>query len=63
MNKRIERLGGVALRQRGSHRRFSAQGEGTTCFTTVPQKPDIPLGTLKSIQRDLAPIFGEGWLL
>ncbi|TXI37823.1 MAG: hypothetical protein E6Q56_09880 [Mycobacterium sp.] len=24
---------------------------------------DIPLGTLKSIQRDMTPAFGEGWLL
>lgn len=69
VNRRIERLGGVFLRQTGSHRRYAArytdaQGSEATAFTTVPQHAgdDIPVGTLKSIQRALAPAFGEGWL-
>lgn len=69
MNRRIERLGGVFLRQVGSHRRYAAhftdaQGNAATAFTTVPQHAgeDIPVGTLKSIERALAPAFGEGWL-
>lgn len=63
VNRRIERLGGQFLRQRGSHRRFSASANGMTCFTTVPQhRGDIPTGTLAAIERDLEPVFGKGWL-
>lgn len=51
------------LRQRGSHRRYEATDGSTTCQTTVPQHAgDIPLGTLRSIEKDMAPLFGEGWL-
>ncbi|WP_306216257.1 type II toxin-antitoxin system HicA family toxin [Actinoplanes sp. RD1] len=63
MNKRIERLGGVHVRTRGSHRRSSVTGNGTTAHTSVPQHPgDIPIGTLAAIQRDLEPVLGKGWL-
>ena len=70
VNQRIEALGGHETRQRGSHRRYAAaytdpEGVERTAFTTVQQhkSQDIPLGTLKSIQRDMTPAFGEGWLL
>lgn len=70
VNLRIESLGGYETRQRGSHRRYAAtytdpEGVERTAFTTVQQhrSQDIPLGTLKSIQRDMTPAFGEGWLL
>lgn len=69
VNRRIERLGGHKTRQRGSHRRFEAKGtrtDGTTftVHTTVAQHSgDIPLGTLRQIEEDMAPVFGEGWLL
>lgn len=69
VNQRIESLGGYVTRQRGSHRRYAAaysdQGVERTAFTTVQQhkSQDIPLGTLRAIQRDMTPAFGEGWLL
>jgi predicted RNA binding protein YcfA (HicA-like mRNA interferase family) len=56
----LNQLGCVQLRQKGSHLRIQC-GE---CFTTVPVHAgeDIKLGTLKSIERQLAPCLGEGWL-
>jgi predicted RNA binding protein YcfA (HicA-like mRNA interferase family) len=68
VNQRIERLGGVMIRQRGSHRRYAAtttlpDGTALTAHTTVAQHAgDIPIGTLRGIEKDLTPIFGEGWL-
>lgn len=69
-NKRIEDLGGYETRQRGSHRRYAvtytdAAGVVRTAFTTVQQHAsrDIPTGTLRAIQKDLAPAFGRRWLL
>ncbi|HLL68824.1 MAG TPA: type II toxin-antitoxin system HicA family toxin [Micromonosporaceae bacterium] len=65
VNRRIERLGGVEIRQRGSHRRYIATSpEGVTARTTVAQHGgDIAIGTLRSIQRDMEPVFGKGWLI
>lgn len=70
VNARIESLGGVQTRQRGSHRRYAVkytdpEGVARTAFTTVQQHPsqDIPIGTLTAIQRDLTPALGKGWLL
>lgn len=68
VSRRIERLGGVMARQVGSHRRYlvrytDAAGKQVTVATTVPQhKGDIPIGTLRAIERDLEPAFGRGWL-
>ena len=68
VNQRIERLGGYQTRQRGSHRMFEASTElsdGTKVIvrTVVAQHAgDIPNGTLRSIEKDMAPVFGEGWL-
>lgn len=68
MNRRIERLGGQMVRQVGSHRRYAAtyqdaEGNEAWVATTVPQHPgDIPIGTLRAIERDMKPAFGEGWL-
>ena len=69
VNRRIERLGGVQTRQVGSHRRYAAtyttpDGSTATVRTTVPQHAasDIPVGTLKAIEKDLEPAFGKGWL-
>jgi len=68
VNRRIERLGGVMVRQVGSHRRYlatyaHAAGREMTVATTVPQHSgDIPAGTLRAIERDLEPAFGRGWL-
>lgn len=59
VNRRIERLGGVMVRQVGSHRRYVAAftdetGTEVRAATTVPQHAgDIPAGTLRAIERDL----------
>jgi predicted RNA binding protein YcfA (HicA-like mRNA interferase family) len=60
VNLKIEARGGVLVRQTGSHRRYRAGDQ----FTTVPQhgSRDIPIGTLRAIERDLEPAFGKGWL-
>ncbi|MFG1917641.1 type II toxin-antitoxin system HicA family toxin [Micromonospora sp. NPDC048898] len=66
--QRIERLGGWQVRQRGSHRMFQASaeledGSKVTVRTVVPQHGgDLPIGTLRAIERDMAPLFGKGWL-
>ena len=64
VNARIESKGGIALRQRGSHRLYSVTANGITAITTVPQHgtQDIPTGTLRAIERDLEPVLGKGWL-
>ncbi|RUR03011.1 type II toxin-antitoxin system HicA family toxin [Labedella endophytica] len=63
VNRRIEKLGGRPLRQRGSHLFFEAEFNGVKGHTTVPQHSgDIPKGLLSKIQRDLEPVFGKGWL-
>jgi predicted RNA binding protein YcfA (HicA-like mRNA interferase family) len=68
VNRRIERLGGLVVRQTGSQRRYAitypdpAGGEARA-FTTVAQHAgDIPAGTLRVIERDLEIAFGKGWL-
>jgi predicted RNA binding protein YcfA (HicA-like mRNA interferase family) len=64
VNRRIERLGGVLVRQRGSHRFYRATGDdGIAAQTTVPQHSgDIPRGTLGAIERSMEPVFGKRWL-
>jgi predicted RNA binding protein YcfA (HicA-like mRNA interferase family) len=68
VNRRIERLGGVMIRQVGSHRRYvvafnNEAGAEVTAATTVPQHAgDIPVGTLRAIERDLEAALGKGWL-
>jgi len=68
VNRRIERLGGVMIRQTGSHRRYvvtyaNVGGAEAKAATTVPQHSgDIPAGTLRAIERDLEPALGKGWL-
>lgn len=58
----LEARGAWKTRTKGSHRRYeSACGR---CFTTVAGAPgdDIPMGTAKKIERDMAACFGPGWL-
>jgi predicted RNA binding protein YcfA (HicA-like mRNA interferase family) len=59
--RRVERLRCVVLRQRGSHVIVRCPGG---CQTVIPihRGQDIPIGTLRSIERALAPCLGEGWL-
>lgn len=56
----LRKRGCHQVRQRGSHRIWACG----ICKTTVAgdDGETIPTGTLKSIQRDLAPCLGEGWL-
>ncbi|MBN1959696.1 MAG: type II toxin-antitoxin system HicA family toxin [Deltaproteobacteria bacterium] len=56
----IKARGGVVVRRRGSHVRIKAG----KCFATVPDhgSHDMPPGTLRSIERQLEPCFGKGWL-
>ena len=68
MESRILELGGWHVRTRGSHRLYRATKTGETgnvnAQTTVGFHPgDIPNGTLHKIQKDMVPVFGEGWLL
>jgi len=55
-------------RQRGSHRQYEAttilaDGALVTARTTVAQHAgDIPIGTLHAIEKDMEPVFGQGWL-
>jgi predicted RNA binding protein YcfA (HicA-like mRNA interferase family) len=63
VNTRIKALGGRELRQRGSHLIFRVDHTTGPIQTVVPQHTgDIPVGTLHSIQKDLEPAFGKGWL-
>ncbi len=68
MNRKIERLGGVMVRQVGSHRRYVVAltddtGAEEKVAATVPQRAgDLPAGTLRAIARDLEAALGKGWL-
>lgn len=59
--RRVETLGCERLRQRGSHVIVRCPGG---CQTVIPihRGQDLPAGTLRSIERTLAPCLGEGWL-
>lgn len=67
--RRIEQLGGTHVRTRGSHATYEAAAQrpdGTTARARaqVPMhRGDVAPGTLRSIQRQLEHVFGEGWLL
>ncbi|MQA26551.1 MAG: addiction module toxin, HicA family [Micromonosporaceae bacterium] len=66
--REITRRGGYFTRQVGSHARYRAEytkPDGTTgqVDTAVAMHPrDIPIGTLRRIEKDLEPAFGRGWL-
>ncbi len=64
VNRRIERLGGIHTRTRGSHFRYEVTTtDGITAKTSVPQHSgDVPIGTLRGIEKDMEPAFGKGWL-
>jgi predicted RNA binding protein YcfA (HicA-like mRNA interferase family) len=57
----VERLGCERVRQRGSHVIVRCPGG---CQTVIPihRSQDLPIGTLRSIERLLARCLGEGWL-
>jgi predicted RNA binding protein YcfA (HicA-like mRNA interferase family) len=56
---RIMKLGGLETAGRGAHRKYTVG----TCRTVIAFHPgDIPSGTLRQIEKDLAPCLGAGWL-
>jgi predicted RNA binding protein YcfA (HicA-like mRNA interferase family) len=60
--RKIRQRGGepVKLHQVGSHAKF----EVGTCRTIIPlHVRDIPIGTLRAIERDLESCLGRRWLL
>ena len=59
--RRAEKLGCEQVRQRGSHVVVRCTGG---CQTVIPvhRGQDLPLGTLRTIERLLEPCVGEGWL-
>lgn len=59
--RRVEGLGCTVVRQCGSHVMVRCPGG---CQTVIPihRGQDVPIGTLRSIERALAPCLGEGWL-
>lgn len=64
VERAIEKNGGEHIRTVGSHKRFRVTKNGVTASTAVPQHPgDIPTGTLRKIERDLASALGKGWLI
>lgn len=62
--KRIVELGGMELRQRGSHRIFRASNDVASAQVTVPDHGSQELGTglVRSIERQMEVVFGKGWL-
>lgn len=60
--RKAARRAGLDVSERsskGSHRLVTVG----TCRTTVAVHPgDVPTGTLRSIERDLAPCLGERWM-
>lgn len=55
----LRRLGAEEVRQTGSHLMVRVG----TCQAVIPvHRGDMKPGTLRSIERQLAPCLGEGWL-
>lgn len=68
--RRIEELGGYHVRTKGSHATYEAittDQDGNAMIRARAQVPmhggDMAPGTVRSIQRQLQPVFGEGWLI
>jgi len=62
--KQIEKLGGFELRRGSSgHAVFVCScGQHKTSIAVQRLERDIPLGTLKHIEKDMAPCWGRRWL-
>ena len=55
----LRRRGCTERPAKGSHVRFKYG----PCATTVPNHAgDLAPGTVRGIERDMVPVFGEGWL-
>jgi predicted RNA binding protein YcfA (HicA-like mRNA interferase family) len=58
--KKMKSLGCAELRQRGSHI-IMRHPDG--CQTVVAMHSgDMPVGTLRAIERHMEPCLGKGWL-
>ncbi len=49
VKRRLEAAGFIETSQKGSHLKFVRQGEAAVDTAIVPKKPEIPVGTLRSI--------------
>ena len=49
VKRRLEAVGFVEVSQKGSHVKFVRRVEDTVDTAIVPRKPEIPVGTLRSI--------------
>lgn len=60
----LAKAGATMIRQRGSHQRWRVTDRGVTSYTTVPMhRGDVPLGTVRQIEKDMERSLGKGWLL
>lgn len=63
LNKVLVKKGAYVVRQKGSHRLFRVDHADGFCQSVVPQHGgDVPVGTVKSIEKDFEQAFGKGWL-
>lgn len=60
VKRRLEAAGFQIVGQRGSHVKFARQVEGAVDTAIVPHKPEIPVGTLRSILNQ-AHLNTEEW--
>lgn len=58
IEKLLRSLGCTEVSQSGSHVKWQCG----TCGTSVPKHREVTPGTLRNIQRDLAPCLGDKWL-
>ncbi|MGD0777082.1 MAG: type II toxin-antitoxin system HicA family toxin [Candidatus Solibacter sp.] len=62
VKRRLEAAGFVEASQKGSQVKFVRRFEGTTDTAIVPKKPEVPVGTLRSIlsQAHIDPDVWDG---
>lgn len=60
IEKRLESAGFIEVGQKGSHVKFARVSPGRTDTAIVPRKPEVPVGTLRSILNQ-AHINVEDW--
>ena len=56
--KLLKKNGAELVRTKGSHEVWAVGN----CQTVVPHHPTVAAGTLRTIERHLAAVLGEGWL-
>lgn len=59
VTKVLRKRGAHEVRVKGSH----AVWRYENCQTVVPMhRGDMPVGTVRAIERDMEAVFGKGWL-